>query len=113
MAAFSEGRSLEKRKTQSGDRFFLFGQVMRSLGEYKSTTMVLYSPIGRITEIMYHSVHEIYQHFIKVREMILTNLERICFFLVQLFNTAVDEGGKFISRQVRYFISTHQWRMRL
>ena len=113
MAALSEGRSLEKRQTQSGDRFFLFGQVMRSLGEYKSTTMVLYSPIGRITEIMYHSVHEIYQHFIKVREMILTNLERICFFLVQLFNTAVDEGGKFISRQVRYIISTHQWRMRL
>ena len=81
MAALSEGRSLEKRQTQSGDRFFLFGQVMRSLGEYKSTTMVLYSPIGRIIEIMYHySVHEIYQHFIKVREMILTNLERICFF---------------------------------
>merc|ERR1712062_707857 len=50
MAALSEGRSLEKRQTQSGDRFFLFGQVMRSL--------------------------------------------------VQLFNTAVDEGGKFISRQV-------------
>ena len=56
----------------------------------------------------YHSVHEIYQHFIKVREMILTNLERICFFLVQLFNTAVDEGGKFISRQVGYIISKHQ-----
>ena len=54
MAALSEGRSLEKRQTQSGDRFFLFGQVMRSLGEYKSTTMVLYSPIGRIIEIMYH-----------------------------------------------------------
>merc|ERR1712141_709034 len=50
MAASSEGRSMEKRQAQSGDRFFLFGQVMGSL--------------------------------------------------VQLFNTAMDEGGKFISRHV-------------
>ena len=38
MAASSEGRSLEKRQTQSGDRFFLFGQVMRSLGQSEVTS---------------------------------------------------------------------------
>merc|ERR1739848_769526 len=50
LAASTEGRCMEKRQAQSGDRFFLFGQVMSSL--------------------------------------------------VQLLNTAMDEGGKFISRQV-------------
>ena len=38
MAASSEGRSMEKRQAQNGDRFFLFGQVMSSLGESEGLT---------------------------------------------------------------------------
>ena len=37
MAASTEGRFLEKRQAQSGDRFFLFGQVMSSLGESEAS----------------------------------------------------------------------------
>ena len=58
MAASSEGRSMEKRQAQSGDRFFLFGQVMSSLGEsegpHHTTTTTTTDHTTTITTIKYH-----------------------------------------------------------
>ena len=50
MAASTEGRSLEKRQAQSGDRFFLFGQVMSSLGESEASQPTRVQQLNIISE---------------------------------------------------------------